>query len=302
MSKLVFVFCWFYCGTLLSEAQELSPRAFWPFPRGTKVAVFGYSYVWGETLMDPSIPMSGVNSKINTGFLAYMHNFSFFGRTTNVVVELPYNWGLMKGYLVNDPAQKNISGFSDLGITLAANLLGGPSMTPGEFQELRNNPHILLGASLKVVVPTGQYYKNKLINVGANRWAFRTKIGTLITLNAKWSVKIESGLWWFTRDDDFIMGTREQKPIFSGEIHLVKRFKPGLWMSVEANFYTGGRQIIGGDQLIDIQRNSKIGTTVVAPFLKRHSVKLGYSKSIITKYGADFDQLLITYQVLLNKL
>jgi len=98
------------------------------------------------------------------------------------------------------------------------------------------------------------------------------------------------------------MGTRKQQPIFSGEVHLVKRFKPGLWVSIEANYFWGGRQEIGGTQLEDLQRNSKIGATVAVPIPRRHSFKFGYSIGAVTAFGTDFNQFLVTYTVLLNKL
>ena len=73
----------------VANAQELTPRAYWPVPNGTKVAVFGYSYASGDVLMDPSLPIYGVDSKINTVVLAYLQTFSLWGRTTNIVVDLP---------------------------------------------------------------------------------------------------------------------------------------------------------------------------------------------------------------------
>ena len=163
------------CGAVLilsvaaGTAQELSPRAYWPAPEGIKVLVFGYSYSSGDVLMDPSLPIYGVDSTIDTGFVAYLQTISLWGRTTNVVVELPYSWGTTKGLLFEAPARREFSGFADLGVTLAVNLLGAPSMTAADFQKLRAKPHPILGASLKVLAPTGHYETDRLINVGANR-------------------------------------------------------------------------------------------------------------------------------------
>ena len=280
-------------------AQELSPRTFWPAPKGTKVAVAGYSYSSGDVLMDPSIPISGVDSRIHTGFLAYMQTFSLGGRTANFLLEQPYSWGMTKGRLFDVPAKRDFSGFNDLGLTLAVNLLGAPTMTPSDFQELRAKPRPILGASLKVVAPTGQYDKGKLINVGENRWAVRPKLGCVFPLKPTWLLEIETGAWFFTDNDDFLTGRREEEPIFAGEVHLVKRFKPGFWASLEANYFTGGRQTVGGNRLADVQDNVRIGGTVVVPFRGRHAIKVGYSTSIATKFGNEFHQLLLTYQLLL---
>jgi len=281
-------------------AQELTPRAYWPAPKGTKVAIFGYSYSSGDVLMDPSIPVYGVDSKIHTGVLAYLQTISLWGRTANFVVELPYSWGTTKGLLFEEQAQRDFSGLNDLGMTLSVNLSGAPSMTPKDFLELRANPHFILGASLKVIAPTGHYEKDKFINVGSHRWSFKPELGCIIPLAKKWLLEFDLGAWLFTVDEDFLPGRREQNPIIAIRSHLVHRFKAGFWASLDVNYFTGGQQTIGGGQLTDWQNNSRIGGTVVVPFLKRHAIKVGYSFGTYTKYGNDFNQLNVSYLVILN--
>ena len=291
-----------FCSIMCCRAQELSPRSYWPTPIGTKVTVAGYSYVFGDVLMDQSIPLYGVKSRLHTGFFAYMQSFSLLGRTTNFLVELPYSWGLTKGIVIDTPAERRLSGFYDLGITLAINLLGAPSMSPSEFQWFRDNPRVILGTSIKVTLPTGQYMTDKLVNVGANRWAFKPEFAAMIPLLPKLLLEIETSAWFFTQDKDFLMGNRKQEPIFSAELHLVKRLKPGLWLSLESNFFWGGQQKIGENQMLDRQQNSKIGATFAVPFRHRHGLKFGYSFNIVALYGTDFHQFLVTYTLLLNKL
>ena len=36
---------------------------------------------------------------------------------------------------------------------------------------------VLLGVSLKIIAPTGQYDPAKLVNWGINRWAFKPELG-----------------------------------------------------------------------------------------------------------------------------
>jgi len=185
---------------------------------------------------------------------------------------------------------------------MAINLLGAPSMSPAEFQRFRDNPSMILGMSLKVNLPFGQYMTDRLINVGSNRWAFKPEFAAAFPLLPKFLLEIETGVWFFTQDKDFLLGTKKQEPIVSTELHLVKRFKPGLWVSLESNFFWGGQQKIGENQLVDRQRNSRIGGTFAVPFLHRHALKFGYSVNIVTSYGTDFHQFIVTYMVLLNKL
>ena len=66
--------CLFASATI---AQELTPRACWPATVGTKVAVVGFSHSSGDTLFDPSIPLYGVDSKLNTVCAAYKSQSGF---------------------------------------------------------------------------------------------------------------------------------------------------------------------------------------------------------------------------------
>jgi hypothetical protein len=43
---------------------------------------------------------------------------------------------------------------------------------------------------------------------------------------------------------------------------------------------------------------SRIGGTSVVPFHGRHAVKVGYSTGVVTDFGTDLDQILVSYQVL----
>ena len=74
-------------------AQELTPRAYWPAPQGTKAIIFGYQYSAGDVVTDPSLPITGVDSKINFAQFAYLHTINFVGRTANLQFILPYSWG-----------------------------------------------------------------------------------------------------------------------------------------------------------------------------------------------------------------
>jgi hypothetical protein len=147
-----------------AAAQELTPRAYWPAPKGTKVLVIGYSDAEGDILFDASIPLYGVDSELNAGLLAYVQTLSLWGRSSNLIVELPYVWGETRGLVGDTPASRKFSGFSDLGVTLSVNLMGAPSMTVEEYLAFRADPEAILGASLKVIAPTGEYDESRLIN------------------------------------------------------------------------------------------------------------------------------------------
>jgi hypothetical protein len=281
------------------STQELTPRAYWPAPVGTKVLVTGYTYAEGDVLFDASTPLYGVDSRVNVGLIAYLQALALWDRSSSIMVELPYSWGSSKGLLVDKPASSDFSGFGDIGVTLTVNLMGAEAMTVEDFQAYRADPRPILGASLKVVAPTGHYDKDQLVNVGQNRWASRAQLGAALPFASSWMLELGAGVWIYGDNDDFLVGKLEQAPIYSARANLIKRFRPGLWASLDFTYFEGGRQSLDGRRLEDTQHNVKVGGTVVIPFGGRHAIKLGYAEGAKTKYGSDFDQWLITYQVIL---
>jgi hypothetical protein len=276
-------------------AQELSPRAYWPAPKGTQWVFVAYAYSWGDIVTDPSLPVVGVDSEIHTGILGYLQTFKLWGRTSNVVVEVPYVWGTTKGTLVGQPARRDLSGLGDVAVTLSVNLLGAPSMTPTEFQDFRKTRPQILGASVKLVAPTGDYEKDNLINVGTNRWAVKAELGYAHPFTLKWILELELGAWFIEDNDEFLGATREQAPIVAFESHLIRTIKSGSWVSLDFNHYGGGRTTVGGVRRTDLQRNTRFGATVAHAITDRHVIKASYSTGVVTASGGDFEILLLTY-------
>ncbi len=104
------------------------------------------------------------------------HALNFFGRSANIPVSLPYAVGTFSGDVMEDDHRSIYrSGLPDLSFRLSVNLLGGRAMDVPQFVKWKQKK--ILGASLKVVAPTGQYDPQKLINWGINRWAFKPEVG-----------------------------------------------------------------------------------------------------------------------------
>ncbi len=278
-------------------AQELSPRAYWPSPEGTRVATIGYVHASGDVIPDRSLPLTGVDSSIDSMIIGYRHTLSWWGRTSNITLEVPYTDGRTVG--IRDGGnnlEREYKGVGDLAATFSVNLLGAPAMTTQEFIHRRRSFGHILGASVKLLVPTGKYDSHRLINVGANRWAIKTELGYINVLSPKWVFEASFGVWFFEDNDDFLGVTKEQRAVVTVQGHLIHRFRPGLWASLDMNYYEGGRSTIGGQRLDDFQRDSKIGATLVFPFAKGHAIKLGYSRGSINDSDEKFDALIVSYQ------
>ena len=71
-------------------AQSLEPRAYANLPVGLNFLVAGYSYSQGDVLLDPSLPVSDANAKVNTLLVGYVRSVDFWGSSGSVGLVLPY--------------------------------------------------------------------------------------------------------------------------------------------------------------------------------------------------------------------
>ena len=134
-----------------------------------------WSFYDGSINFNGALPVSDATGSYNVPILSYYHSFGFFGRSANVVAALPYGVGSFRGTLEGAGEHLYRSGLVDSVFRLSVNLKGGPAMPVPQF--LKWKQKVLLGASLKVIAPTGQYDPTKLVNWGTNRWSFKPEFG-----------------------------------------------------------------------------------------------------------------------------
>ena len=149
------------------------------------------------------------------------------------------------------------------------------------------------------MAPTGHYEVERLINVGTNRWAVRAELGYARAIRRVWIAEFQAGTWFFSDNDEFVGSTRQQDPVLALQAHFIREFASGLWAAFDVNYYTGGQTTVGGELRADLQRNSRLGGTLVYPFAGRHAAKLGYSFGAVTESGGDFSILLVSYTLVL---
>ncbi len=276
--------------------QELTPRAYWPTPKGTRVITVGALHTSGDIVPDPSLPVTGFDSNINSLFLGYRHTLDLWGRTANLVLELPYSDGTTRAGLENAPSlDRAYQGIGDIAATLSVNVVGAPSLSREDFRDLILNPRPLLGVSLKLVTPTGRYDQDRLINVGANRWALKAEVGYIKSISRGWLFELDAGVWVFGDNDDFLGQTREQKPISSLQAHLIHEINADFWVALNMNAYSGGRSKVGDRRLDDLQRDSRIGFTMAFPLARGHIIRASYMHGSLNDSDESFDTYQFSY-------
>ncbi|HEY7441907.1 MAG TPA: transporter [Vicinamibacterales bacterium] len=278
-----------------SSAQDLEPRAYSSSPVGLNFLVASVGRSTGGVLVDQSLPIENVNAELNVVATGYGRTFALFGRSALAVVVLPYVWAEATGQIAEETRSATRSGLADARVKVSVNLFGNAALQPAEF--VRSRPRSIVGASVTVVPPTGQYYPTKLINLGANRWAFKPEVGISYP-TGRWTIEGYAGIWFFTENDEFYTGSslRQQDRVFALQGHLSYTVRPQLWLAFDGTWYSGGTTTVDQVRKADLQRNSRVGGTMSFPLSRGHSLKVTYSTGATTRLGTDFDTMAVAWQ------
>ena len=290
------------CSLQSLRAQDLSPRADVITPLHSNAVILTWSFYHGTILFDGTAPVTGATGTYHVSIFSYYHSFSAFGRSANVTGSLPYALGNFQGTVVGAEKRLYRSGLLDSSFRLSVNLKGGPAMPVQEFRKWQQK--ILLGVSLKVVAPTGQYDPTKLINWGANRWGFKPEFGYSERWG-HWVLDGYSGVWFYTKNPEFFShnaffpGTQpqSQKPIGAFEGHLSYDVKPHLWFSLDGNYWFGGKTSLNGvENPLTFEKSSRIGGTASIPVNKHQSLKFSYNNGAYIRYGGNYQSVSVAWQ------
>jgi hypothetical protein len=279
-------------------AQDLSPRAYVITPLHSNAVILTYSFYSGSILLPGAIPITGATGRYSVPIFAYYHAFGFWGRSANVNAFLPYAVGNFQANVAGVQQQVYRSGLLDLGARLSVNLRGGPSIPIQEFPKWKQKT--LLGVSLKVIAPTGQYDPTRLVNSSANRWAFKPEFGYS---RRRRNLLLDgyAGVWFYTANPRHFSPTipqrQTQEPIGSFEGHLSYDVKPRLWFSLDGNFWFGGvTSLTGIANPATRQTSSRIGATASIPLSKTQSVKVSYNNGAYVRFGGNYQGVSVAWQ------
>lgn len=274
--------------------QEMEPRAYSPSPVGMNFIGLSWQNSSGGVTTDPTLPITNVDADIDNALVGYSRTFGLAGQAASIGAVLPYSWADVSGEVFEESRSVERTGFADARLRLSVNLLGGPALDREQFA--RRTPGTILGASLTVVAPTGEYNKDKLINLGTNRWAFKPELGLYHPVG-RWSLELSGGIWLFTDNDEFLGDSRrEQDPITTVQAHVGYTFRPRLWVAANGTWYRGGDTTVDGVHNEDLQKTSRIGITVSVPLTSEQSLKVAWSDGTTTRIGADFTTWTVAWQ------
>ena len=275
-------------------AQDIEPRNYSNAPVGVNFIVAGAIHTRGGLEFDPALPAENEDLKVTSGVIAYARTFGFAGHSGKWDVVVPY--GSISGSVdfAGQHLTREVSGLVDPRFRVGLNLYGSPALPLTEFRGYRQD--LIIGASLQVAVPLGQYDGSRLVNLGSNRWSFKPEIA-VSKANGPWTVELATAGTFYTVNHDFYGGqTRSQRPIFSMQAHAIYSFPSAAWLSFGATYFTGGRTTVNGVLNRDLQQNWRLGATWAIPVNRRSSVKVYASSGVAARTGNDYDLVGVVWQ------
>jgi hypothetical protein len=277
------------------SAQDMEPRSYSVVPVGLHAAQLSYTFSGGDVVSGLNSPVQNLNINASVISLGYIQTFSLFKKLARIAVGMPYAFlnGSARVVGVDTAASRN--GFGDGRIKFGVNLLGSPVIEPKDFQKFQE--HTVLGVSAVISVPIGQYYSNKLINIGSNRWGFKPEIG-LSHRQGRLFYEGYAGVWFYTENDQYYnKSTLSQKELLSFQAHMDYTFKHGKYVALNAGFASGGETSLNGVERFDDQDNWRIGGTFSTPIFDRHqSVKFLLNTGVATRAGQNYTAITLAYQ------
>ena len=276
------------------RAQDLEPRFLSPAPVGMNFALLAYSHSTGNVMLDQSLPLEGTTAKLHSLTAAYARSINLFGTSGRITAVLPLANGKWHGNLDGTDTSTVRNGIGDPLVALSVNFIGSPALRGKQFAKYKRTN--IIGASIKVRIPIGQYNSSKFFNLGTNRWQVSPRIG-IAHLTGRFVFEGYASAWFFSTNNNFYGGnTLEQKPLLALQLHVIYQFRAGFWGALSFGQGYGGETRVNGVDSDNIQTNNRAGATLVFPVTRAHALKAAFTSGVTTRAGADFDTAVLAWQ------
>jgi hypothetical protein len=242
------------------------------------------------------VPITDAEADLNLATAGYARSYGLGGRQGILSGVFSYSRGDLEGTVSEEARRTGRSGIADMRLRASINLLGPGALTREEFAAAPRGT--IVGVSLTIQAPTGQYDETRLLNIGTNRWAFKPEVGLSVPVG-HWFFDVYAGAWFFTSNDEFYPGesTRRQDPLLSAQAHVSYTFRSKAWVAFDATWYGGGESTVDGGPPSARQNTTRLGGTGSIPLTPTQSIKFVASTGASSRTGSDFDTYLIGWQL-----
>ncbi len=214
--------------------------------------VAGYGATDGSVLVDPSIELDNDQLRAEGPALGYQRTRAF-GRSLGKI-----NVGLGRVCLSGSAdfhgqrVTRDVCGLTDASIRVGVDFVGARALSMQEYAG--HHSSLIVGASLRLAAPVGQYDPDRLVNIGTHRWSAKAEIGVEKDLRL-WTLDLAVSATFFEANDALYGGVRRvQQPLCALQAHMIRGVQSGLWIGIGTTYYRGGETLTDGCRGEDLIR------------------------------------------------
>jgi hypothetical protein len=242
---------------------------------------------------DSSSPIKDAELTVHGAGLAYARALDVFGMAGKFDALLPFASVNGTAKVFGEERERKVSGLGDPRVRFSLLWYGAPALTLEEFADYK--PDFIIGSSLAVTLPLGQYDTQKLVNIGTNRWSFKPEIGVSKTFGPLTLELATSATFYTDNDNFFVHRTLKTDPLYAVQAHVIYHTRFGLWAAVDTTYYAGGKATVDGEEG-ERNENVRVGLTLAIPIDRHNSVKLFGSTGAVARVGGSFTAAGIAWQ------
>mgnify|MGYP001817459856 FL=1 len=259
-------------------AQEVEIRRWNHLPINENFATVNFAHTEGDIAVDPTLRLEDVTVDLETWLLGYVRTFELLDKTARVEVRQAWQSGTWEGLVDDMPRIVSRDGASDTFARFSVNVVGAPPLAGEAYAAYRSAKKVetIVGTALSLQLPTGQYFEEKLVNLGTNRFTFSPQVGIYQRLY-NWSFEATAIARFHTDNTSFFGGKRrEQDPLYAIDGSVEYIFQSGFWVSAGTGINVGGQSTVDGIERDD--RRGSYGWAIRGgfPVLRSLSFRAGY--------------------------
>lgn len=277
--------------------QDVQPRVYVPAPVAVNAVTFGYAFSTGAVLFDKTIPIEDAEADIHSITTAYSRSIGVFGMAGRADVAVPFVVGHWEGEVDRTFQATSRAGFGDPVLRFTVFFVGAPALRKEEFAGFR--PKTVVGATLRLSVPMGQYDPARLVNLSSHRWTFSPQLG-VSHLAGPFFLEANAAIRLFTDNGAFLgTGVQSQDPLYTFQAHVVYHFPRGWWLAASSRQSLGGAVRVDDGDKLRIEANNRVGLTLGIRVTSRYSLRLAATTGVTATVGNDYSTVLVAWQMAL---
>lgn len=283
-----------------SLAQDLEPRRWSHLPVGLNILGAGVAATDGDILFDPVMQIEDGTFRLYSMGSSYVRSFEWLGKSSRLDIKLPYVYGRWEGLVAGEYAAIRRHGFGDPRLRFSMLLYGAPPLSGSEYMQYRARHPVAttIGAAVTVVLPWGEYFPDRLINLGGNRYVIRPSLG-LLHRRGPWEFECTTSLSFYQDNDEYFGNSRmERDPLWFLQGHVTRDLARGQWLTLSGGFSYDGEFYLNGVSLDYSERTSYVSVAWGMALTRQQSIRVAYVKADTqVVLGSSSDNLLLSWSL-----